>query len=144
VDRGSRTATRGLPAQGALLWRDGAIVRFTNARPLGEHLLANSYVSLKRLEYPDYAYLTGNQCWVGTTLRYGLDPTSAVWTTVSLGRNVARDAPYSYSAVRGALGYSKELPARLNVQAQVSAYRNVYDEPAPLFNSRPQRSASAA
>ncbi len=113
----------------------GAIVRLTNARPLGEHLLANAYVSLKRLEYPDYSYLTGTQYWVGTTLRYGLDSTSAVWTSVSLGRNLARDSPYSYSSVGGTLGYSKELPARFNVQTQVSAYRNVYDEPDPLFGA---------
>jgi len=110
-------------------------VRLTNSHPLGEHLLVNSYVSLKRLEYPDFDYLTGNQYWVGTTLHYGLDPTSAVWTSVSFGRNLARDAPYSYRAVGGVLGYAKELPARFNVQAKVSAYRNVYDEPAPLFGT---------
>jgi outer membrane protein len=113
----------------------GAIARVTHARPLGEHLLSNSYVSLKRLEYADYVYLTGDQYWAGTTLRYGLDPTSGGWASASLGRNLARDAPYSYRAVGGVLGYSKELPARFNVQAQVSAYRYVYDEPAPLFRA---------
>ena len=113
----------------------GAIARLTHARPLGEHLLASSYVSMKRLEYPTYAYLTGDQYWGGATLRYGLDPTSAAWTSVSLGRNLAHDAPYSYRAVGALLGYSKELPARFNVQVQVSAYRYSYDEPQPLFGA---------
>ena len=113
----------------------GAIVRFTNARPFGERLLSNSYLSLKRLVYPDYDYLTGDQYWAGTTLRYALDPTSGVSASVSIGRNYARDAPYSYRAVQGALGYSKELPARFNVQMQVSASRYVYDEPVPLFGT---------
>ena len=120
--------------QGKRLYH-GAIVRLTNARPLGERLLSNSYLSLKRLVYPDYDYLTGNQYWAGTTLRYALDPTSGVSASVSLGRNHARDAPYSYRAVQGVLGYSKELPARFNVQMQISASRYVYDEPVPLFGA---------
>jgi tetratricopeptide (TPR) repeat protein len=113
----------------------GAVVRLTNARPLGERLLSNSYLSLKRLVYPDYDYLTGNQYWAGSALRYALDPTSGVSASVSLGRNYARDAPYSYRAVQGVLGYSKELPARFNVQMQISASRYVYDEPVPLFGA---------
>jgi hypothetical protein len=35
--------------------------------------------------------------------------------------------------VEGAIGYSKELPARFNVQVQLSASRHVYYEPPPLF-----------
>jgi hypothetical protein len=92
-------------------------------------------VSVKRLNYRDYTYLTGNQYWAGTTLRYALDPTSGVWTSVSLGRNLAHDAAFSYQTVGGVLGYSKELPAHFNVQAQVSAYRYNYDQPQPLFGA---------
>jgi tetratricopeptide (TPR) repeat protein len=111
----------------------GWIVRFTNALPLGERFLSNSYVSLKRLKYPDFDYLTANQYWAGTTLRYAIDPTSGVWTSVSLGRNLAREAPYSYRAVEGMLGYSKELPVPFNVQVQLSANRYVYGAPVPLI-----------
>ena len=113
----------------------GAIVRFTNARPFGERLLSNSYLSLKRLDYPDYDYLSGDQYWGGTSLRYALDPTAGVSASVSIGRAYARDAPYRYRAVQGVLGFSKELPARFNVQMQVSASRYVYDEPVPLFGA---------
>ena len=120
--------------QGKRLYH-GAIVRLTNARPFGERFLSNSYMSLKRLVYPDYDYLTGDQYWAGTALRYALDPTAGVSASVSIGRAYARDAPYSYRAVQGALGFSKELPARFNVQMQVSASRYVYDEPAPLFGA---------
>lgn len=111
----------------------GAIVRFTHARPLGERLLSNSYVSMARLEFPDYSYLTGPQYWAGTSMRYALSSTSGAWVSVSLGRNLAHDAPYRYRAVEGTVGYSKELEAPFNVQAQLSMDRYSYDEPLPLF-----------
>ncbi|HMA88204.1 MAG TPA: surface lipoprotein assembly modifier, partial [Burkholderiales bacterium] len=113
----------------------GAIARVTQAVPLGERVLSSSYVSVKRLNYRDYTYLTGNQYWAGTTLRYALDPTSSVWTSVSLGRSLAHDAAFSYQTIGGVLGYSKELPAHFNVQAQVSTYRYNYDQPQPLFGA---------
>lgn len=111
----------------------GTLARLTHARPLAERLLSSTSVSAKRLEYPNFDYLTGNQYWVGTSLRYGLDPTSGVWTSVSWGRSLARDAPYRYRAAGAALGYTKELPKHFNVRAEVSAYRYDYDEPLPLF-----------
>ena len=120
--------------QGKRLYH-GSIVRLTNSRPFGERLLSNSYLSLKRLVYPDYDYLTDDQYWTGTSLRYALDPTAGVTASVSIGRAYARDAAYSYRAVQGSLGFSKELPARFNLQMQVSASRYVYDEPAPLFGA---------
>lgn len=111
----------------------GAVVRFTSSRPLGERLLSTSYVSATRLIYPEYSYLSGEQYWGGTTMRYAIDPTSGAWATVSLGRNLANEAPYSYRAVDGILGYAKELPAHLNVQVQLSANEYDYDQPLPLF-----------
>ncbi|HVC10780.1 MAG TPA: surface lipoprotein assembly modifier [Burkholderiales bacterium] len=111
----------------------GAMVRLTNARPFGERVLSTSYVSATRLQFPDYSYLTGEQYWAGTTMRYAVNPTSGAWMSVSWGRNLAHDATYSYRAVEGTLGYSKELAARLNVRLQLSANQYVYDEPSPLF-----------
>jgi hypothetical protein len=111
----------------------GWIARFTHARPLGERFLSNSHLTLKRLEYPRFSHLTADQYWVGSNLRYAIDPTSGVWTSLTLGRNLAREDPYSYRAVEGTLGYSKELPARFNVQVQLAANRYVYYEPQPLF-----------
>jgi hypothetical protein len=122
----------------------GAIVRFTYACPLGEHLLANSYVSLKRLEYRDYAYLTGNQYWVGTTLRYGLDPTSAVWTSVSLGRNLARDALYSYSAVGGGAGLFEGITSAFQRSGAGVRLPECLRRARAAVRRRAQRSASAA
>jgi tetratricopeptide (TPR) repeat protein len=113
----------------------GTVARLTHARPFGEHLLSSSYLSLKRLDYPHYDYLTGNQAWAGTTLRYGLDPTSGMWTSASVGRNTARDPQYGFHALAGTLGYSKELMKRFNVQVQLSASRYVYDEPSSLFGA---------
>jgi outer membrane protein len=112
----------------------GWLMRFTNARPLGDRFLSNSHVTWKRLEYPRFPHLTADQYWAGTTLRYAIDPTSAVWASALLGRNLAREAPYSYSAVEGSVGYSKELPARFNVQVQLTANRYSYYEPQPLIN----------
>lgn len=111
----------------------GGLVRFTDARPLGERFLSSSYLSLKRLDYHDHPHLTGNQFWAGTTLRYALDPTSGVWVSASLGRNHAAETPYRYRAIDGALGYVKELPARFNIQTVISANQVVYDEQADLF-----------
>jgi tetratricopeptide (TPR) repeat protein len=111
----------------------GAMARLTHSRPFGERLLSNSYLSFKRLEYPDFEHLTADQAWVGTTLRYALDPTSGVWGSVSWGRNGANQAPYSYRALEGTLGYVKELPAQFNVQVQLSANRYVFDAPVPPF-----------
>jgi hypothetical protein len=111
----------------------GWIGRIANAVPIGERFLSNSHFTLKRLDYPSFAHLTSEQYWAGTTVRYAIDPTSSVWTSATLGRSLAREDPYSYRAVEGAIGYSKELPARFNVQAQLSASRNVYYEPQPLI-----------
>jgi hypothetical protein len=111
----------------------GWVLRFTNAVPFGERFLSNSHLTLKRLEYPRFAHLTADQYWAGTTLRYAIDPTSAVWTSVVLGRSLAREDPYSYRAVEGMIGYAKELAARFNVQVQLSANRYVYYEPEPLI-----------
>ena len=112
----------------------GWVMRFTNARPLANRFLSNTHITLKRLEYPRFPHLTGDQYWAGTTLRYAIDATSIVWTSALWGRNLAREAPYSYSAIEGSVGYSKELPARFNVQVQLTANRYSYDEPQPLFN----------
>ncbi|HEV8645757.1 MAG TPA: surface lipoprotein assembly modifier [Burkholderiales bacterium] len=111
----------------------GGLIRFTDARPLGERFLSSSYLSLRRLDYYDHPHLTGNQYWGGTTLRYALDPTSGVWVSASLGRNHAAEAPYRYRAIDAALGYAKELPARFNIQALISANHVDYDVRADLF-----------
>jgi tetratricopeptide (TPR) repeat protein len=118
--------------QGSELYH-GAMVRLTHARPFAERLLSNSYLSLKQLDYPDFAHLSADQAWLGTTLRYALDPTSAAWGSMSWGRNDAREAPYSYRALEATLGYAKELPAQFNVQLQLSATRYVFDAPVPPF-----------
>ena len=111
----------------------GGMVRLTHARPLGDRLLSNSHLSLKQLDYPDFTHLSADQAWVGTTLRYALDPTSGVWASVSWGRSHASEAPYSYRALEGTLGYAKELPARFNVQLQLSANRYEFGAPVPPF-----------
>jgi tetratricopeptide (TPR) repeat protein len=111
----------------------GWIARITNALPFGERFLSNSYFSLKRLEYPRFAHLTSDQYWAGTTVRYAIDATSAVWTSATLWTNRAREQPFSYNAVEASVGYSKELPARFNLQVQFFANRYVYDELQPLF-----------
>lgn len=111
----------------------GGLLRIANGAPLGERVLASAYASAKRLEYRDYEYLTGNQVWAGGMLRYALDPTSGVWGSLSLGRNIARESPYSYRALEATLGYSKELPARFNLEARLTASRFRYDAPVPLF-----------
>jgi len=111
----------------------GALLRIANGTPLGERVLASAYLSAKRLEYQDYDYLTGNQVWAGGTLRYALDPTSSLWGSLSLGRNVARETPYSYRAAEMTFGYSKELPAHFNLEARLIASRYRYDAAAPLF-----------
>jgi tetratricopeptide (TPR) repeat protein len=112
---------------------EGGLIRVTNARPFGERLLSSSYLSAKRLSYRDAPQLSGEQYWGGTTLRYALGPTAGVWASAGLGRNVADEAPYRYRSVEGSLGVSKELPARFNLQAAVSANRADYDEALPLF-----------
>jgi hypothetical protein len=111
----------------------GWLARITNAVPFGERFLSSSYFSLKRLEYPRFAHLTSDQYWAGTTVRYAIDATSAVWTSATLWTNRAREQPFSYNAVEASVGYSKELPARFNVQVQFFANQYVYEEPQPLF-----------
>ena len=54
---------------------------------------------------------------------------------MSLGNNRAENAAYSYDTVEVTLGYSKELPARFNVEARVTANRSNYDQPLPLFGT---------
>ncbi len=111
----------------------GSLLRFTNAVPLGERFLSNTHVTLKRLEYPRFSYLTADQYWAGTTLRYAIDAASAVWASFLLGRSLAEEDPYSYRAIEGLIGYTRELPARINLQVQLSGNRYRYDEPPPLF-----------
>lgn len=111
----------------------GAVLRFTHALPLGQRFLTSSHLTFKHLDYPRFEHLTADQAWLGTTVRYAIDPTSAVWTGVLLGRSRAREDPYSYRAVEGSIGYAKELPARFNIQVQLAANRYVYYEPEPLF-----------
>lgn len=112
---------------------EGGLIRITNARPFGEQLLSSTYLSAKRLSYRDAPQLSGYQYWGGTTVRYALGPSAGVWASAGLGRNVADEAPYRYRSVEGSLGMSKELPARFNLQASVSANRVEYDEALPLF-----------
>lgn len=112
---------------------EGALMRVTNARPFGERLLSSTYLSAKRLSYRDAPQLSGDQYWGGTTLRYALGPSAGVWASAGLGRNVTDEAPYRYRNVEGSLGMSKELPARFNLQASVSANQVEYDEALPLF-----------
>jgi tetratricopeptide (TPR) repeat protein len=111
----------------------GWLLRSTNAVPLGERFLSSTHVTLKRLEYPRFSYLTADQYWAGTSLRYAIDPASGVWISLALGRSLAEEDPYSYQAVEGLIGYTRELPARINLQVQLSGNRYVYDEPPPLF-----------
>jgi hypothetical protein len=47
----------------------------------------------------------------------------ALGATAGLGRSVADEAPYRNRSVEGSLDVSKELPARFNLQASVSANR---------------------
>ena len=112
----------------------GGLLQFTHARPLGERFISQAFASWRRLDYEQrYDYLSGNQGWLGTTLRYAIDPTSGVWGSVTLGRNSAGERPYSYDAIEGAIGYVKELPSRFNVQVRVGGSRLSYDAKQPLF-----------
>jgi tetratricopeptide (TPR) repeat protein len=114
----------------------GALVRLTHARPIGERFLSQAFASWRRLDYNQrFDYLSGNQGWLGTTLRYAIDPTSGTWISAALGINDAAERPYSYDAVEGAIGYVKELPSRLNAQVRVAASRVGYDAADPLFGA---------
>ena len=112
----------------------GGLVLLTHARPIGERLLSQSFVNWKRLDYSErYEYLSGHQGWIGSTLRYAIDPSSGFWVSGAVGSNKAMEQPYSYGAVEGTIGYSKELRSRFNLQVRVAANRVAYDKEDPLF-----------
>jgi len=112
----------------------GGIALLTHARPIGERLLSQSFVSWKRLDYESrYDYLSGHQGWIGSTLRYAIDPSSGFWVSAALGSNNAAEQPYSYGAVEGTIGYTKELRSRFNVQVRLAGNRVAYDAEDPLF-----------
>ena len=109
----------------------------TYARPIGARYLSESFLNLKHLQYDSaFGYLTGQQGWAGTALRYAIDPTSGVWGSVTLGRSSATEQPYAYRAGEIALGYTKELRSRFNVETRLGANRITYDGEQPLFNVR--------
>ena len=112
----------------------GAVVRLTHAKPIGERFLSQSFASWRWVDYDQrYDYLSGTQGWLGTTLRYAVDPISGVWVSGAVGLNNASERPYSYDAIEGAIGYARELASRVNVQVRVGANRVGYDAADPLF-----------
>jgi outer membrane protein len=112
----------------------GGLVLLTHARPIGERLLSQSFVNWKRLDYSQrFEYLSGHQSWIGSTLRYAIDPSSGFWVSGAIGSNKAMEQPYSYGAVEGTIGYSKELRSLFNLHVRVAANRVAYDAEDPLF-----------
>jgi outer membrane protein len=111
----------------------GALTQVTHVSPLSDRLMGVQSVMAKHLDYNDYDYLSATEGWLNLQLRYALNPVSRMSAGLSLGRNAARDAAYSYDAAFYSLGYAVELPRRLNVDLRVAFGRYDYDAVQPLF-----------
>jgi hypothetical protein len=114
----------------------GGIVQASHSHPLGRRVLAQESLTWRWLDYERFEDLSGHQPWAGLHLRYALDGTSALGASLQLGRHSAREEAFSYRAVEAVLRYSKELPARLNFEARLTANRFHYLGEQPLFGIR--------
>lgn len=112
----------------------GGLMQVTHASALGERLLSTQFVNWRRLNYASsYDYLTADQLWTGANLQYAFDSTSSLFGIVRVGLSNAKEKSYSYRAGEVSVGYSKELPARFNVQARLTAGQYRYRAEVPLF-----------
>ncbi|MGN2392406.1 surface lipoprotein assembly modifier [Pelomicrobium sp. G1] len=111
----------------------GGIAQASHSHPLGRRVLAQESLTWRLLDYDRFEDLSGHQPWAGLHLRYALDGTSALGASVQVGRHYAREEAFSYKAMEGVLRYSKELPARLNFEARLTANRFRYLGEQPLF-----------
>ena len=118
--------------QGATLYV-GGLVQLRHASPLTPHLLASQSVTVKRLEYSDYDYLSADEIWLNGQLRQALSAAAGVSLALSAGRNDTEQSEYSYDALDGAVGFDVELARRFNVDMRLGYSRYLYDSPSTLF-----------
>jgi tetratricopeptide (TPR) repeat protein len=111
----------------------GGLVQLRHASPVTPRLLASQTLTVKRLEYRDYDYLSADETWLNGQVRYALSAAAGVSLALSAGRNDTDQSEYSYDALDGALGFDAELARRFNVDVRVGYARYRYDGPSTLF-----------
>ena len=111
----------------------GALLEVTHQAPLARRWLGVQSVGLRRLDYWNYDYLTATEGVLRLQLRYALDGASQVAFGVALTRSDARENAYSYDAQDWSVGYVRELPRRVNLEARIGLGRADYDAQWALF-----------
>jgi len=111
----------------------GGLIQLGHTSPVTPRLLASQSLTVKRLEYRDYDYLSADETWLAGQLRYALSAATGVSLALSAGRNDTAQSEYSYDALDGAIGFDAELARRFNLDVRVGYARYRYDSPSTLF-----------
>jgi outer membrane protein len=118
--------------QDQLLYR-GALVELDHRAPLGDRWLALQSVSLRRLDYSSYDYLSATEGALRLQLRYAVDPASQLAVGLSLAHSDAREGAYSFDAWELSLGYVRELRGGINFDLRLAAGQIDYADTWVLF-----------